>query len=102
MQEESILPFVKHICLDELHWSDDKWQQELNDYQTLWVNCYSLPSREIIPDWKALVSQAKTNRKILYPKRRRKIVRRSSLVALILLLCASIFALFWKYLRRST
>ncbi len=99
---ESILPFVKHICMSELYWSEDKWQQEQNDFQSLWADCYSLPSREIIPDWKALVAQAITNRKLLYPARKRKIVRRSSLAVLILLLCASMIALFWKYLRQST
>jgi glycerol-3-phosphate dehydrogenase len=34
---------IKDICIEELGWSEVKWQQELCRYKTLWLQCYSLP-----------------------------------------------------------
>jgi glycerol-3-phosphate dehydrogenase len=34
---------IKDICAKELGWSEKKWQQEVCRYQTLWLQCYSLP-----------------------------------------------------------
>lgn len=38
---------IKYLSQQYLHWDDDKWQQELNRYQLLWKNCYSLPIANI-------------------------------------------------------
>jgi len=34
---------IKDICLQELGWSEDKWQIEACRYKALWLQCYSLP-----------------------------------------------------------
>jgi glycerol-3-phosphate dehydrogenase len=93
---ESILPVVKQICMAELHWNDSQWQHEQADYQSLWAQSYSLPSRESIPDWRAVLSDAIIKRKSRSPQRRRKILRRSSLTAGLILLCATIIAIVWR------
>jgi hypothetical protein len=93
---ESILPVVKQICLAELHWSDRLWQRELADYQSLIVHCYSLPSIESIPDWRALLLEVKIKRKSSSPERRNKIIRNSSILAGMILIGAIIIALLWR------
>ncbi|MFZ0534008.1 MAG: glycerol-3-phosphate dehydrogenase/oxidase [Anaerolineales bacterium] len=98
---ESILPVVKQICMAELHWNDSQWQHEQADYQSLWAQSYSLPSRESIPDWRAVLSDAIIKRKSRFPERRRKILRRSSLTAGLILVCATIIAILWKQNRQS-
>lgn len=42
---------IRQICQPELGWSDEKWAEEWQNYQTLWRNAYSLPGRETIPAW---------------------------------------------------
>ncbi len=34
---------IKQICCEELHWSEDRWQQELLRYQEIWNKYYSIP-----------------------------------------------------------
>jgi hypothetical protein len=99
---ESILPKVKNICLVELYWNENRWQKELTNYQQLWNNCYSLPSIEIIPDWKQHVQEAITKQKLLRINRRKKMMRRSSLAGIIFILCASLITyLTWRHSSRS-
>ena len=33
----------KDICREELGWDDDRWQNELKAYKTLWQTCHSVP-----------------------------------------------------------
>ena len=61
---EVIMPVVKNICMSELHWSENQWQQELIEYHTTWENCYSLPMTETIPDWKEKLVEAKYQQKL--------------------------------------
>jgi glycerol-3-phosphate dehydrogenase len=89
---ESILPVVNHICLAELNWSDRQWQHELADYQALIVQCYSLPPKESIPDWKALLMEARSKRKTSSPEHRNKVIRNSSLLAGVIFISAVIIA----------
>jgi glycerol-3-phosphate dehydrogenase len=97
---ESILPRVKQICLAELGWSENRWQQEENDYQTLWANSYSLPSKETIPDWKPDVQEAIKKQKSLLVNRQRKMKRRSIYTVILLIFSISLIMLFWKKTRR--
>ena len=39
----AILPSVKHICQQELHWDDARWEQEADRYSELWRHHYALP-----------------------------------------------------------
>ena len=34
---------IKSICIDELHWDEQRWQSELSRYQMIWQRFYSLP-----------------------------------------------------------
>jgi glycerol-3-phosphate dehydrogenase len=92
---ETILPVVKQICLQELGWSEPQWQKELAEYQSLIACCYSLPAIENIPDWKTLLEEVKNKRKIRLPARRKIVLRRSSVLAGVILLCAVIVAVIW-------
>jgi glycerol-3-phosphate dehydrogenase len=98
---EQILPEVKKICLSELHWTETYWQIELVEYQSLWRNCYSLPALETIPDWKQKLIQVKVQQKLMAPVRRKKVIRRSSLGVIILLVGTALAVLFWKRSRQS-
>ena len=35
---------IKQICCEELHWSEQQWQQERQRYQEIWQTYYSIPS----------------------------------------------------------
>jgi glycerol-3-phosphate dehydrogenase len=98
---ESILPVVKQICKAELHWNDSQWQREQGNYQALWVHCYSLPSRESIPNWNVLLSEVKIKRKSRSPERHKKILRRSSMTAGFVLLSAAIITFIWRLNKQS-
>jgi glycerol-3-phosphate dehydrogenase len=98
---ESIMPVVKQICMKELHWTDRQWQQELSEYQTKIAQSYSLPSHEIIPDWKALLSAAVAKRKLISQEPRSKIIRRTSFAAGLMILVALMVAMIWKHNKRS-
>jgi glycerol-3-phosphate dehydrogenase len=98
---ETILPVVKQFCLAELQWNDSRWQQELADYQSLIEHSYSLPSIELIPNWKSLLSDMKIKRKSSTAEKRNKTIKNSSLLAGVVLLSATIFALIWRQAKLS-
>jgi glycerol-3-phosphate dehydrogenase len=98
---ESILPKVKSICLEELGWSENRWKQEQFDYQTLWGECYYLPSHETIPDWKQKLVETKERQILILRNRRRNMLRRSSLAAILLILTAALSMFFWRRSRHS-
>ena len=35
---------IKAICQEELGWSEQKWQQEVTRYQSIWNTYYSIPN----------------------------------------------------------
>ncbi len=72
-----ILPAVRAICQAELGWDDARWQAEEEAYRTLWRRCYSLPDRASIPDWRAMLEQARGQRALARQERRRGWVRRA-------------------------
>ncbi|HYW03055.1 MAG TPA: glycerol-3-phosphate dehydrogenase/oxidase [Gammaproteobacteria bacterium] len=41
----ALLPRVKHLCQNELGWSEERWQREEAAYRDLWLRHYSLPGR---------------------------------------------------------
>ena len=97
----SIFPRIKNICLEELGWNENRWQHEKTDYLACWDNCYSLPSRENIPDWKSSVIDALRKQKIILIQQRRKLLHRSSLAMVLLLLCLSLITFFWRHSKKS-
>ena len=98
---EAILPVVKQICKDELHWNESRWQQEVHAYHTLWEDCYWLPSSELIPDWKTRVSVSIEKRKIRLSDRRRKLIRRSGLSAVLIAVITSLAMFYWRHTKQA-
>lgn len=80
---ERLLPRIRAVCQPELGWDDDRWEREETAYLDLWDRCYSMPAREAIPDWRAMLAEARAKREALRPTRRRKVVRRSALAGFL-------------------
>jgi glycerol-3-phosphate dehydrogenase len=97
---QALLPRVRAICQPELGWNDTHWEAEEAAYLDLWHRCYSLPEREAIPDWRAMLSIARTQRDSLQSTRRRKVIKRSVLAGILLSL-AVVLALVYRKLRRA-
>jgi glycerol-3-phosphate dehydrogenase len=93
---EAILPVVKQLCQDELHWSDNQWKHEQAAYLALWEGSYNLPPRETIPDWIPILSETVAQQKSRLPARRKRIMRRSSQAASLLFISGLIGAFIWK------
>jgi glycerol-3-phosphate dehydrogenase len=58
----ALLPHVRPICQGELGWDDARWEAEEADYRALWQRCYSVPDRNLVPDWRALLAHAREPR----------------------------------------
>ncbi len=70
-----IMGRIGKIIREELGWGKDRWHAELDAYQRLWREHYSLPDRSAIPDWTLMLHQARetrTARAILRRQRRRR------------------------------
>jgi len=99
---KSILPRVKRICLAELGWDENRWHQEQTNYKLLWENSYSLPSKEIIPDWKSHVIEAINKQKLRLIQQRRNLLRRSTYAVILFFLSASMITYLWRRTRQSS
>lgn len=51
------LPRIRQICQHELGWDDATWDAEEVAYLSLWRAHYSLPPRELIPDWTTMMTK---------------------------------------------
>jgi hypothetical protein len=54
---------IRAICQPELGWDDERWRAEEASYNALWQRCYSLPQREVIPDWRAALARSVEQRR---------------------------------------
>jgi glycerol-3-phosphate dehydrogenase len=95
---EALLPQIRAICQPELGWDDGRWEAEEAAYLDLWRSCYSLPDRETISDWRAVLAEAKAKREAAQPTRRRKIIKRSALAGILagLALLLTLIYLRWR------
>lgn len=59
---EALLPRIEEICRSELDWDEARWNEEVAAYRQLWRDAYSLPARELIPDWNQLLANIRTER----------------------------------------
>lgn len=59
---EQVLPRARQICQEELGWDEARWEQEVRAYQDLCQQCYALPERSTIPDWRVQLAQAREKR----------------------------------------
>ncbi|MBK8932878.1 MAG: glycerol-3-phosphate dehydrogenase/oxidase [Chloroflexi bacterium] len=55
----ALLPRIQTICQAELGWDDGRWQSEQAGYVALVRGCYSVPDTALVPDWRALLAEAK-------------------------------------------
>lgn len=96
---EAHLPRIRAICQPELGWDDARWDEAEAAYLALWRRAYDLPEREAIPDWRAMLAQARAQRAAARPARRRKVVKRTALAGILLALAAMLGVLFWRWRR---
>ena len=40
----NLYPALKELFLSNQNWDDERWQQEVTRYETIWTKYYSLPS----------------------------------------------------------
>lgn len=95
----NILPRARAICQAELGWDDARWRAEEDAYRALWRRCYSLPDRAAIPDWRAMLAQARATRAHVRQKRRQSWTRRAIVAGTSLLL--GIGGWVWRRTRKA-
>ncbi|MBU0512452.1 MAG: glycerol-3-phosphate dehydrogenase/oxidase [Chloroflexi bacterium] len=93
---ELLLPQIRAICQPELGWDDARWEAEQAAYLQLWREHYHLPARASIPDWRAMLAEARARHAAAQPSPRRKLIKRSALAAGLLALAAAGMCLFWR------
>lgn len=71
-----IMDDIRAICQPQLGWDDARWASEVERYQALWQQHYSLPPRESIPDWTATTPT-------LTAKHKRRVWRRPLIALLV-------------------
>ncbi|MGD8794849.1 MAG: glycerol-3-phosphate dehydrogenase/oxidase, partial [Anaerolineae bacterium] len=97
-----LLPQLRAICQPELGWDDARWQAEEAAYLALWRDHYSLPDRNAIPDWRAMLARAQVERLAARPARRRRVIRGSALAGSLLALAGLLAGLYLWRRRTST
>jgi glycerol-3-phosphate dehydrogenase len=97
------LPRIREIVQPELDWDDARWAAEEAAYLALIDSAYGLPARETIPDWRAMLSQARTERATTELIRRERRLSLSRRAGMMLLLAALLLALIqlWRRAGRS-
>ncbi len=98
---EALLPRIRAICQPELGWDDARWEAEQAAYLDLWRCCYSLPPRDEIPDWRAMLTEARARRAAAQPTRRRRVVKGSALVGVLVALALVLTFLYARWRRRG-
>lgn len=73
----ALLPQTRAICQAALGWDAARWQAEEQTYRNNWRRSYSLPDQTSIPDWRAMLGEARAHRGAARQKRRRRWVRGS-------------------------
>jgi hypothetical protein len=62
----------------------------------LWQAAYGLPDRATIPDWRAMLAEARDRRQAAQPTRRRKVIKRSALAGLLFALGLILAFVYWR------
>jgi glycerol-3-phosphate dehydrogenase len=93
---EALLPQIRAICQPELGWDDTRWEEEAASYRELWRTAYHLPAGEAVPDWRAMVVQARLGREEAVPLCERKVIKRSALAGLLVALAALLAFVYWS------
>jgi glycerol-3-phosphate dehydrogenase len=83
---------IRSLCQEELGWDDSRWLAEEAAYQALWRKHYSLPDRALVPNWHALLVQARGQRQGRQDELRKQAHRRTA-AAVIVSACVGLSAL---------
>ena len=92
----ALLPRIRTICQSELGWDDARWQAEEERYLHLWQRHYGLPDRAAIPDWRALLDEARDRRVMEARKRTIERRRRGATVAALAVGLAGLAVSYWR------
>jgi glycerol-3-phosphate dehydrogenase len=96
---ERLLPRVRAICQAELGWSDARWEVEEAAYLELWRTAYYLPDAAAVPDWRAMLDEARAQREAERPlRRRRRRIKISAAGAAIAALGVVGAVVAWRYM----
>jgi glycerol-3-phosphate dehydrogenase len=100
---EAILPRVRAICQAELGWDDARWEAEQSAYVARWRAHYSLPDPALIPDWHALLAEARARRAERRARRaaQRKAARRRQTVVLLIVLATAVILWLRAQMRQA-
>jgi len=93
---------IRSICQPELGWDDGRWEAEEAAYLELWRMNYSLPELGSIPDWRPALEAAKVEYEARRPARRRQVIRRSTVAALLAGLALLLTLLYLRCRRKET
>ncbi len=77
----ALLPQIRAVCQQELGWDHLRWEAEVAAYLELRRRCYGLPDRASVPDWRAMLVQARVRDAEARPSRRGRRLRRSALAS---------------------
>ena len=97
---EALLPQIRAVCQAELGWDDERWEAEEQAYLDLWRACCGLPDPDLVPDWKAMMTEARAERLAVQPTRRRKVIKRSTLVGVLVGLALALGYAYVRWRRR--
>lgn len=90
---------IRQICQPLLGWDDARWGAEEAAYLDLIDCCYSLPPRETIPDWEAMLAKMKEEQQATAVSARRR--ARIGIAAVGSALLSLITLLLWQWQRRA-
>jgi len=95
----ALLPRIRTICQEELGWDDGRWQSEEDAYLALVRGCYSVPEAALVPDWRALLAEAKQAEMASIIEEERGKWQRPLLLTALLGIGAAL--LWWRQRRRA-
>jgi glycerol-3-phosphate dehydrogenase len=93
---EAHLPRIRAICQAELGWDDARWEAEQEAYLELWRACYGLPDPATVPDWRAQIAEARTQRQVALRRRRRTRMAGAGVAGALLAVAAMLAWGFWR------
>jgi glycerol-3-phosphate dehydrogenase len=79
----ALLPRIRSLCQEELGWDDREWLAEETAYHGLWQKHYSLPEPGLVPDWHAMLVEARRERQGRLEEQRKEARRRTAIALVV-------------------
>jgi glycerol-3-phosphate dehydrogenase len=95
---EEKMSAIREICQEELGWDHARWEAEEQAYLELWQQSFR-PPRELVPEWKTLLADARKKELEYRPAQRRKRVTATAIAGALLGIGFILAAIRW--IRRS-